>query len=148
MTIRELGQLFYLEGLIAKETERLQDLRDATDVKAQVITDMPRGGGAKDKLGEVVPQIVDTEAQLKADIERYMRQKERLQRYIDRVPNARMKMIMILRFIDQKQWKEIADIIGGKETEYSVKAACYRYVEGRDEAPATLQGQISLFDTD
>ena len=146
MTVKELGQLYYLEGLIEREKERLQELRDAADVKAQIITDMPHGSGAKDKLGELVPRIVDTEAELNENIERYMRQKERLLRYINRVPNARMKMILILRFIDQKQWKEVADIIGGKETEYSVKAACYRYVENRDEPPRIIEGQISIFE--
>ena len=40
---------------------------------------------------------------------------------------------MILRFIHQKTWQEVANAIGGKETEYSVKHTCYRYVEGRNE---------------
>ena len=33
----------------------------------------------------------------------------------------------------------------GKETEYSVKSACYRYIYGKDE-PDWKKNQISLFD--
>lgn len=63
---------------------------------------------------------------------------------IDKTGNVRMHMILTLRFIQQKPWQEIADYIGGKETEYSVKQACYRYVEGRDDGQTP--GQISMFD--
>ena len=146
MTVKELSELAYLEGLIAHEKERLQDLRDQADVKAQVISGMPHGTGAKDRIGEIVPKIADAERELLTNIEEYSQKRERLLRYINRVSNARMKMILILRFVDQKKWMEVAEIIGGKETEYSVKHACYRYVEGRDEPPNMIPGQTSLFD--
>ena len=146
MTVKELSELHYLEGLIAHEQERLQDMRDKADVKAQIITGMPHGSGAKDRIGEIVPKIADAERELMDGIREYTEKRERILRYINRVPNARMKMILMLRFVDQKKWQEVADIIGGKETEYSVKSACYRYVEGRDEPPAMIQGQVSFFD--
>ena len=42
------------------------------------------------------------------------------------------------------QWQQVADEIGGKETEYSVKSCCYRYVEGNDGP--ILPGQVSMFE--
>ena len=144
MTIGELNQLAYLQKAIEMESERLRELRESVDVKSPVITDMPKAPGARDKLGETVPKIVDQEAEILASLQKFTALKERAEQFINRTPNPRMKMILVMRFMDQKQWQEIADIIGGKETEYSVKQACYRYVEGRDSSP--IPGQLSMFE--
>lgn len=144
MTIGELNQLAYLGKAIEMESERLRALRESVDVKSPIITDMPKAPGARDKLGETVPKIVDQEAEILTSLRRYAALKERAEQFINRTPNPRMKMILVMRFMEQKQWQEIADAIGGKETEYSVKQACYRYVEGRDSAP--LPGQMSMFE--
>lgn len=144
MTIEELKQLAYLEKAISLEKDRLQALRESIDMKSPVITDMPKAPGARDRLGEVVPEIVDQDMALQENIRKLEEMKKRLTDYIDKTGNVRMRMILTLRFIKQMQWQEVADYIGGKETEYSVKQACYRYVESRQDAP--LPGQISIFD--
>lgn len=145
MTIVELNQLAYLEKAIEMESERLRALRESVDVKSPIITDMPKAPGARDKLGETVPKIVDQEAEVDHNIRRLTALKDKLTTFIDKTGNVRMKMILRLRFEEQKSWQEVAEFIGGKETEYSVKQACYRYVEGRDSDPPP--GQISMFDT-
>ncbi len=128
MTVQELQQLFYLEKLIEHERERLDDLRASAGLKSPVLSDMPKAPGIRDKVGDLVPKIVDQEEEINQSIKTYAETKEKLLRYINHVPNARIKMIMILRFIDQKPWQEVADVIGGKETEYSVKKTLYRYL--------------------
>ena len=144
MTIEELNQLAYLEKAIALETDRLESLRESIDVKSPALTAMPKAPGAHDKLGETVPKIVDQEQELEEKIQKLNEMKERLTQYIEKTGNVRMHMILTLRFIQQRPWQEIAEYLGGKETEYSVKQACYRYVEGRDTGP--ISGQISMFD--
>lgn len=146
MTVQELQQLFYLNKLIEHERERLEDLRSALSLQSPVLTDMPKAPGAKDKIGTIVPSIIDQEAEIEKNLQAYMEARDKLTEYINRVPNARIKTILILRFIDQKPWQEVAEVIGGRETEYSVKQACYRYVDGRS-IPEWTNGQISLFDS-
>ncbi len=128
MTVKELQQLFYLERIIQHEKDRLDELRASVDLHSPGLSDMPKAPGAKDKLGDTVPKIVDQEAEIRKNIRLYSQTKERLLRYINGVPFVRIKMIMILRFIEQKSWQEVAEEIGGKETEYSVKKAVYRYL--------------------
>ena len=128
MTVQELQQLAYLEKLIEHEKERLENLRASVDLQSPRLTDMPKAGGARDKLGDTVPEIVDQEAEIRKNLREYTEIREKLTRYINRVPNARIKLIMILRFIDRKSWEEVADEIGGRETEYSVKHMVYRYL--------------------
>ena len=146
MTVQELQQLFYLNKLIEHERERLEELRSALSLQSPVLTDMPKAPGAKDKIGTIVPSIIDQEAEIEKNLQTYMEARDKLAEYINRVPNARIKTILILRFIDQKPWQEVAEAIGGRETEYSVKQACYRYVDGRS-IPEWTNGQISLFDS-
>lgn len=129
MTVQELQQLFYLNKLIEHEKERLEDLRSTLTLQSPTLTDMPKSHGAKDKIGAIVPSIIDQEAEIEKNLHVYMEARNKIMTYINRVPNARIKTILILRFIDQKSWQEVAEIIGGKETEYSVKHAVYRYVE-------------------
>ena len=145
MTVKELSELHYLDGMIKHETERLEELRDAADVKAQVITGMPTAHGAHDRIGEVIPRIVDMQREIEENIKGYRERRERILKFIHSAPQVRLRLIMALRFIDQRSWQEVADEIGGKETEYSVKQACYRYVEGKDAPP--LSGQVSMFES-
>lgn len=145
MTVQELKQLFYLDKLIEAEKERLEDLRAAADVHSPALTDMPKAPGAKDKLGAIVPQIADQEAELEENIRRYDGMRKSLLDYINTLPNARIKLIMIKRFIQRKSWQEVADEIGGRETEYSVKSACYRYMSVPED-PDWKKNQISMFD--
>lgn len=127
--MQDLQQLFYLEKLIEHEKERLAELYEQAGIKSPTLSDMPKAKGAVDKLGNLVPQIVDKEAEIAENIRRYTKTREELVRYINRIPNARIKMIVILRYIDQRPWQEVAETIGGKETEYSVKHAVYRYMD-------------------
>ncbi len=128
MTVKELQQLFYLERIIQHEKDRLDELRASVDLHSPGLSDMPKAPGARDKLGDTVPKIVDQEAEIRKTIWKYSQTKERLLSFINSVPFVRIKMIMILRFIEQKSWQEVAEEIGGKETEYSVKKAVYRYL--------------------
>ena len=128
MTVKELQQLFYLDKMIKLELDRLEELRASLDLHSPGLSDMPKAPGVRDKIGDVVPEIVDQAKRIEKNIQIYQKKKERLVRYIDSVPFVRVKMIMTLRYVDQKSWQEVADIIGGRETEYSVKKVVYRYL--------------------
>ena len=145
MTIEELNQLAYLEKAIKLEKDRLDTLRENAGVKSPVISDMPKAPGARDNLGEIVPNIVDQEKQIEETIQHFSDLREKLLRFINGTKDPKMRMILILRFVDQKSWQEVADYIDngdGKDTDYTVRQACYRYVEGK---AYQIPGQISMF---
>ncbi len=129
MTVYDLQQLVYLEQLIQCEQDRLDELRDQAGLHSPGLSDMPKAPGAKDKLGELVPKIVDQEAEIQANIKKYSDTRERILRFINHIQNPRIKLIIIKRFINQQSWPDIANDIGGKETEYTVKQCVYRYLE-------------------
>ena len=128
MTLEELNQLHSLKTFIVHEQDRLDDLRASLQLKSPILSEMPKAPGAKDKLGETVPVIVDEERMIQDNIEMCTRLQNRLLEYIHGIKDIKLKFIMTLRYIDNLSWMEVADRIGGKETENSVKSAVYRYV--------------------
>lgn len=131
MTIEDLRELFYLDKLIDYENEQLDNLRAKLDLHSPAISDMPKASGAKDKIGEVVPEIVDKTRQIEMDVRDLEERRNRLQEFIRVLPNIRIRLIMSLRFIDRLPWTMVAEKIGGLETEDTVKKACYRYLENQ-----------------
>lgn len=130
MTVKELSQLFYLQRSIEIAKETLEDLEESLDVRSPGLSDMPKAGGARDRIGDVVPEIADRISELEEMIREAEARKKELMSYIRRVPNTRIRLILQLRFVDLMSWQEVADRIGGRETEYTVKKTCYRYLNG------------------
>lgn len=137
MSLRdELSGLPYLQKCIEVERGRLQSLRDAAGIRSPSLSGMPKSGVSRDKLGEIVPQLVDGEAELLESIRQYSEQRERLLRFINGVRDPRMRVILILRFIEQKPWRDIADAIDngdGRETDYTVRQSCYRFIDSQEK---------------
>lgn len=129
MTIQELSQLFCLEELINRQKEMVDRLRESADVKSPSFSDTPKAPGAHDRIGDVVPDIADLCAEMQETLAEYTAARERILRYINRIPNARIKLIMILRFVDRLPWESVADRVGGGETGGSARMAVVRYLE-------------------
>lgn len=134
MTIEDLQELFYLDKLIDYENERLENLRAKLDLHSPAISDMPKASGAKDKIGEVVPAIVDEQRKIESEVQYLEGRRKSLQDFIRVLPNVRIRIIMSLRYIEQMSWNDVAAKIGGKETEDTVKKAVYRYLESKRDS--------------
>jgi DNA-directed RNA polymerase specialized sigma24 family protein len=128
MTVQQLSHLHDLNALIEYHKRRLADLRRRTQPGAQSMTGMPRAPGAKDKIGELVPRIVDLERRVQAEIAEYEREKAEITDYIGGIKDARARVIFLLRFVDRLTWKEISAALGNSVTPDSVRKTVYRYL--------------------
>lgn len=129
MTIKELSRLYYLRKLIERDTQRLRELKAKLQAGAQSITGMPHNAIAFDKIGNIVPSIVDIKIQIENEMNQYIIDRQRIEEYIENIEEPQIRLIFSLRFVDIMSWKEVADYIGGNNTEDSVKKACYRYLK-------------------
>lgn len=64
---------------------------------------------------------------------RYLREEigqeeSRVTAFISGIENDQTRMIFRLRFLRGLAWKEVAAVIGGRNSEDSVKMVCYRYL--------------------
>ncbi len=129
MTLKRLQSYRALRGMIDFETERLQHLRDSATSTTSRLDGMPRASGYRDKIGELVPRITDVEEKLTAHIRTLCTEQQEIEKWISSIDDVRVKLIILLRFLDGLSWMEISDRLTGKETEYSVKHTAYRYIK-------------------
>lgn len=130
MTLKELSKLYYLKKLIDRDELRLLELKSKLGPGAMQITGMPRGGGgAKNKIEEVVPLAIEIEQKITEERNQYIAEQRRIEEYLNSIDDYQIRLIMLHRFVDLLRWEQIAAKIGGNNTSDSVKKACYRYIK-------------------
>ena len=133
MTLEELSQLYYLNREIERDKARLEELYVKAGCDGQRIPEITGVSGAlgvtTDKMAKYVAEIVDLKGIIEANIQRCFYELNRLNRYINDVDNAQIRLILSLRFINGLSWRQVAASIGGNSTEDSVRMACMRFLQ-------------------
>lgn len=134
MTIKELSQLYYLNQEIQQEQQKLAELRAAATSTTARISGLPGVGSISDKTA-IAAMIADAEAVIRAKTELAVVEYNRLNRYIASISDSFMRQIISLRFINGLTWRQVAQSVGGNNTEDGVKKACYRFVAKTKSCP-------------
>lgn len=130
MTVKELSQLYYLKREVEQDQRRLQELEAKLGVASPTLSGMPQGSGGNNskveryaiELAQLKDIIIDKQAQCIKEI-------ARLEQYIAKIDDEIIRVIFTARYIECMSWKEIAEKIGGHNTDESVKKLCYRYLK-------------------
>jgi len=134
MTLKELSQLYYLNREIEMDMRRLEELRaKAENPSSGKLSGMPKSPNVERKLERYISEIVDLAAIISTKQQRCIHERNRLERYINDIPDSITRMIFTLRFINGFSWYQVAEHIGGRNTDKSVSKACYRYLDGEKE---------------
>ena len=144
MTVNELSQLYYLNEEIKKDKRKLQELRYRRGLHSQVIDDMPHGDGPRrSKDEDLTAMIIDLEEVIKARLVLAQKERIRLERYINAIPDSLTRQIFEDRFVSLMSWEEVAADIGGGRgcTAGRVKMICYRYLKREKEGLTARQAR-------
>ena len=128
MTLQILSQHYDLREQLRKDEEILSSLRAASTPGAQVITGMPHAPGVYDRVGSLAVEIADMEGRIDALRAQVAQEETVIAAYIDSIKDDQTRMIFRLRFLRGLLWRQVAAVIGGGNTEASVKSICYRYL--------------------
>lgn len=128
LTVKEMSQLYYLNREIEHLQRQLEELECLAEGTTQVITGMPHGSGTSDKVGRYAVRIADLRSMIDNRKARCWDELHRLNAYIDGVEDSLTRQILTLRYVNGMSWQQVADSVGGANTEDSVKKICYRYL--------------------
>ena len=101
---------------------------EAVQPGAQLITGMPHTPGYRDKLGSLIPEIMDLSERIEALDRRIMQQETEVSGFVNAIPDVYIWAVFRLRFLKGMTWEKVADTVGGKNTAAGVKQTVYRYL--------------------
>ena len=136
MDKKTLYRLFYLPKVIEQKRREIRRIEERLGIKSPSLTGMPHGSGVHDKIGEGVPELVDKKNELEELIRGYQAEEDAINRWIDNIEDIQINLIMSLRFRERRSWHDVADEVGGMNTDDSVRKMVDRYLEridGNDE---------------
>jgi hypothetical protein len=127
MTVKELSQLYWLNREIKRDEEYIERLESkAYSAPSPDMSGMPHGsGGNQSRAEKYAIELTDRRRRLTHRIA----ERDRLQRYINSIPDSLTRLIFAYRFESNMSWKEVARTIGRNCNADSVKKRCYRYLE-------------------
>ncbi len=128
LNLKELNRHFVLRERLVRAKDMLASLQAAACPGAQVLTGMPHAPGVSDKVGDLAVEIADMENSISALLCEIAQQESEINSFISTIENDQTRMIFRLRFLRCLTWGEVADVIGGRNTEGSVQKICYRYL--------------------
>lgn len=131
MTLDELNMHLELVQELKATQALLESLWAAAGPGAQKITGMPHQSGVSDKTAAYAIEISDMEEQVSIITKKVSESEAKILPWISNIEDNLTRIVFRLRFIRGKQWQEVADIIGGKNTGDAVRMICYRYLMSR-----------------
>ena len=109
-TIEYLRQAQILDARIDAGIERIQRLRALAERRTAAYGHGSGGGsGAADRRADVVARIVDAERELDQKIDRMIALRAEIEAVIAGVPDARMRTLLELRYLNNHTWEQIAE---------------------------------------
>lgn len=127
LTKDELKQIYYINKEIQMWQRELEKIRSQGLVKSPTISDMPKGGQKFD-ISDYVSAIADYEAVIRGLLAKVQIQRKKIIEYIEGVDDSLMKQIIFYRCVSCMTWQEVADAVGGNNTENSVRMMYNRFL--------------------
>ena len=95
---------------------------------------MPPGGGSDRHRDDAMIAVADQVDALLAASARYLRQIERVERFIGLLPDARHRTVLRLRYVDGLSWTKVYDAMEQYGLYYSDRAVRYLHRDALAEA--------------
>ena len=110
MTAKEyLGQAFLLEIRIGSKLEQVEVLRSTATKAASVLTGMPNSARPNhSRMEDAIVKIVDLENEIAEQVKNLVAIKRDVSQTISKIDDARLQVILELRYLCFMDWHEIA----------------------------------------
>ena len=129
MDKKTLYRLFYLPKQIEQKKREIERIWERLTSISPNLSGMPHGGGVHDKVGEGVVELVAKKEELEAQKRGFEQEEKEINDWIDSVDDLQINLILCLRFREKRSWNEVADEMGGINTEDSCRKMIDRFLE-------------------
>lgn len=126
MNKRDLKQVYYIKKEITMWQEKLKELEDIS-LKSPKLDGMPRAAGKSDPTANRAEEIAEAKEIIEELEYRTLKEAKRIYEYIRDIDDSLLRQIIIYRCVELKTWAEVADSIGGGNTEDSVRKRYERH---------------------
>lgn len=123
--------MYYLKKEIRNDEQRLRDLKDAATKITQSISGMPGSGKKSDKTA-IAAEIADLESIIRSKNAMCIAHYNQIMRFVAEIDDSLIRQIIMYRHIDMLKWRDIAQRIGGGNTEDGIRKAYTRYLQRND----------------
>lgn len=114
-----LQQIRLYDARIDTKLEDLHHLKEmVTKITPVLKDDVVSGGGNQDKLGDAIARIIDLEAEIDRDIDRYVAAQQEISATLDKLNDPDQLHVLHMRYVQNKTWEQIAHEMG----------FCYRWI--------------------
>ena len=110
MTTKEyLNQIRESRKRVNEKQEQINTMREQlTSVSVKLDGERVSSSSDPDKIGAMVANILEREAELKALLDKYLEKERLISEQIDSMPNYRCREILHWRYVEQKTFEEIS----------------------------------------
>lgn len=131
-----LQQIRLYDSHINTKLEDLHCLKEmVTKITPTLKDDVVSGGGSQDKLGDAIAKIVDLEAEIDRDIDRYVAAKQEISATLDKLTDPDQLQVLHKRYVQYMTWEQIAC-----EMNMSYRNVCYIHGKGLQTVNQILKG--------
>lgn len=134
LTLEELENLPYLKTAIDNGVSKLLELEARkTAIRSGVPSGMPGAGNSQKGIDDFLIAIMEQQEKVQRELQEMQEGWKNTTMKISQIQSLRIRLIVMYRFEDRLTWQEVADKIGGRETEYSTRNTFYKFMK-RQEA--------------
>lgn len=128
MTKKDLSQLYYLQREILSDEQRLAELEAAATSTTGNISGIPGSGKISDKTA-IAAEIADIKSIIRSKKDMCIAHYNQIMRYVAGIDDSLIRQIITYRHIDMMKWRDIAQKIGGGNSEDGLRKLYGRYLE-------------------
>ena len=130
MRKEELMKVYYLDKEIAEWKEEIRRIRERAMPRCAGFAKNTTGCGKyADVVACVAAQVADAEKKIRKKLLELESARSEIVKYIMSIDDSQTRLIFKLRCLDNMSWNQVADRVGGMNSENSVKKRFYRYLE-------------------
>ena len=132
MTRQELKQYHTLKAIIKHTESRIEELRAIAESTTQNLSGIPVSTGRSDKVGKYASIIADLEIEWRELRTDAVIELTYIDAWIRGIKDKTIQEIFTMRYIDCLSWRDIAQRLGGGNTEEGVRSMHNRYLRRKD----------------